>query len=220
MPSSSDLLDLPPTVRRRIYCEADLIIDEELALHHEERAERRQNGRSVPDLGPSIALMLISRAIHTEVSCLLYSSNTFFIQYKAPSGCVGARDLGPLRRLSQAALSMLTFLDVRLHVSARMRGAHKLGRIPSSGRKPECPDSADEPLSSASPRDQAALLEWPATVRHCSPYIRPNTLHLSLICDVADLKMARCITTPLNQFPILASCHLRLGTILTRDFVT
>jgi hypothetical protein len=130
MTSPLGFLDLPPTVRRRIYCEVGLVIDAHLALHHEDRAERRQNGRRVPDLVPSTALMLVSRAIHTEVTRLLYSNNRFFIQYRPPSEGLGARYLGPLRRLSPAALSFLTFLTVHLHVAARRRGSHIFSKIP------------------------------------------------------------------------------------------
>ncbi|KAH8903823.1 hypothetical protein BR93DRAFT_961442 [Coniochaeta sp. PMI_546] len=209
--SSLSLLGLPPTIRQRIYFEAGLVVDTEIALHHEERADRRQNGGSIPSLGPSTALMLVCRSIYAEASRLLYSKNTFFIRYQSRSKHVGARDLGPLRRLSPTALSLLTSLDIHLHVAARKAGTHDISRVPRTGMTYECPDSGDEPLSSASAQGQEALLEWQTTARHCSPYIRPGTLHLSLICDVADFEMAHRITDPLNQFPVLASCRLRLG---------
>lgn len=206
MGSSRGFLDLPSAVRRRIYCEAGLVTDAEVALHYQGRAERRRKGLSVPDLGPYTALVLVSRAVRVDVTSLLFSSNRFFIQYQAASEGVVGRDLAPLRRLPPAALSYMSFLTVHLHVAARKRGRHDVSKARSA-----CPASKNVPLNSSSPQGQAALLEWQATLEHCSPHIRPGTLSLSLVCDVADVEMARHITAALDHLPALARCQIRLS---------
>lgn len=84
---------------------------------------RREAGHSVLDLGPALTLMLVSRAIHTEVNRLLSFYNRVFVQDRAPLELVSVKYLGSLRGLFPEMLLFVISLVVRLYVTIRKRDA-------------------------------------------------------------------------------------------------
>ncbi|KAB5566356.1 hypothetical protein GE09DRAFT_1106407 [Coniochaeta sp. 2T2.1] len=205
MSSPPGFFHLPITIRHRIYEAAGLPIRTDVAMSRQERARRGEKGFSALDLEVFTSLILVCRSMHNEVIRLFYSDNRFYIRHRVAVGDVSGRDLAPLRQLSPRALSALSFLTVRLHVSGRRY--HSRWELDTL----KCPGSGDEPLSSSTPQAEARLLEWQATVQHLSSHISPGALHLGFVCDVADSEMARRITSELDHFPALRQCDIRLN---------
>ena len=196
---SRTIFSLPQPVRLRIYYEAGLVNEGDINL----------NGRPDADTWPSAAdcafsysLLLSCRAIYTEASSAVYSTNRFFIRYR------DSRSLQPLRNLTPHSLSLLTHLTVHLNVSSCEKGNPCCKAYPV--RSKSC-NYHDKPLRLSSSSRHPILSEWRSTVECIKAHLKPGRLHLHLVCDVVDIETARQAAFPLLSIPTLASCAIRLS---------
>lgn len=225
-------LDLPSAIRHRIYCEAGLVTDATLNALSPTKA-RIPNPYSLnwttTDLKFSLGLFLTCRAINAEVSSLFFSTNQFVVGPKAQQ-IWAETTLDPLQCLVRSSRGRLRSLVVDLNV---FRACH-LGRyrdhghpldatsrrlVYSTGDYPLVSLSSDtERLDTAKPIDRIIkppfssnrLTEWLDTAKAIGPLFKPQSLDLSLSCDVADLKTAEAVAASLEHFPTLRCCDLRL----------
>ena len=192
---------LPRAIRFRIYYEAGLINESDINLNGQPEADS-STWPSAVECASSYNLLLSCRAIYTEVSSAVYSTNRFFLRYQ-DSG-----SLQPLRNLTPHSLSVLTHLTVHLNVSSCERGK------PCCKAQPENPDGPDhhEELLRLSPSSRHPILtEWQSTIECIKAHLKPGRLHLYLVCDVVDIETARQAALPLLSIPTLASCSIRLS---------
>ncbi|KAF4624472.1 hypothetical protein G7Y89_g13698 [Cudoniella acicularis] len=189
-------LDLAPSLRRRIYEHAGLVVNNDLDLVLHSELEGKQPGSASPNLSSSRALMLVCHAVHEETSLLLYSTNRFVIRFQQ------AGDLRALRNLRPQLIGTFTCLTVQLNV----------GKVadPQWIHSSNCPSFDDELLSVHNPAAQLLLAEWGTTADYLSRCITPHALDFGLVCDVDDLETAQRVVEPLFTFPKLAACHIRL----------
>jgi hypothetical protein len=161
-----------------------------------------------PDFIPSFAtsvttnynLLFTCRAIHAEVSSILYSTHKFFIKYS------DSRGLRALRSLSPHALSSLTHLTVHLNVAS-------CGMCSCCTTSPESPRRCqhDPPLGTSSRQHEGILSEWESTANYITTYTKPSRLQLHFVCDVEDLEAGTRAVKPFLNMPTLADCSIRLG---------
>ncbi|KAH6617350.1 hypothetical protein F5144DRAFT_606853 [Chaetomium tenue] len=175
-------------------------------------------------------LLLSCRHLHTETAVLLYSANRFVLRYTNPGS------LQPLFALSRTALTSLAALKVVLNQSSCHHPVQKYDHedccLYKSGWTLSAVISTCEeryhschhqlPLLSPVPEGdgdlsdtvQALLTEWHAAANHLSPYLTPERLELSLVCDIDPrhekaVDLAKSALKPLRLFPLLRSCHIR-----------
>ncbi len=75
----------------------------------------------------------------------------------------------------------------------------------------KCDHRHDEPLDGSLLEGRAILEEWALTARHLGRYIQPGRLHLSFICDAANIETARIAAASIALLPRLAVCNVRLA---------
>ncbi|KAI1662953.1 hypothetical protein F4813DRAFT_342452 [Daldinia decipiens] len=188
-------LDIPATIRRRIYCAAGLVTNTNIHMSHEERRGIRLRMRpkdyeDVPDLTFSLNLLITCRAIYKEVSHLLFSTNYFCIKdpqslYQLPTSFI-------------SSLSSLKFSPNAIYPRDCCGGYSKsLSNI--------------KPIVSTIPDHRSLLERWENAVRFISSQIKPQNFKLGLICDVADEETACLAVKPLRYLPTLSSCEIRLS---------
>lgn len=192
---------LPRGIRLRIYYEAGLINESDINLNGQPEDDS-STWPSAVDCASSYSLLLSCRAIYTEVSSAVYSTNRFFLQYQ-DSG-----NLQPLRKLTPQSLSVLTHLTVHLNVSSCERGKPCCKAQPEN---PDGPEYHDEPLRLSPSSCHPILSEWQSTIECIKAHLKPGRLHLHLVCDVVDIETARQAALPLLSIPTLASCSIRLS---------
>jgi hypothetical protein len=224
-PSGLFFLDLPSSIRRRIYDEAGLVTDCTINLSHRGRQNRdielpdasdasegakslcciSNNYEEIYCEGCSLTYNLLqtSRAIYNEIIPIIYSSNTFMIRH---------RDLGslqPLQNLSPNSLASLTRLVIRLNVSSCDIG-EECGK---SGLYIYARHSRrhDKPLGNVSRADKAVIMEWRRTTALLASHIHPHRLSIKLTCDTQNFETAKQVVAPLWQLPPLNSCAIRLS---------
>ncbi|KAJ5968960.1 hypothetical protein N7501_005208 [Penicillium viridicatum] len=167
-----------------------------------EDSDRTLNLR-LADLTIYSALILICRTTHDEVSHRFYSTNTFI-----------AHDLQTLDRLGPSYLALLTSLKL-IPCLTKNANTHKectcmpLGFIDDG-----------KIFGLVSPWDQSTLWEWNSTISKIAPHLTGNRLDLSIICYVYDEDAAKRVVEPLRHFPVLSSCHIRLGPLNRRNYAT
>jgi hypothetical protein len=164
----------------------------------------------VCDLDPlPYNLLYVSRAIHDEVSFILYSENQFKICRSAPSG------LSPLLNLGVRALASLTSLSVRLNACLYIPRYHcpeinRHGWWGNCDYHKACKSVPDKPFGQvASRHDKLFMSEWTEVCYRIAAH-GTSRLRLSLMCDIGNLETARKITQPL-EMAILGKCSIRLG---------
>ncbi|CZR60241.1 uncharacterized protein PAC_10137 [Phialocephala subalpina] len=194
------LLSLPPVVRCQIYRDAGLICDSDVDFNG------RLNAGSWPpsatpstDFQISYNLLLTCRTVYTEASCILYSTNTFFIRYN------DARSLEMLRNLTADSIALLTQLTVHLNVASCEKGQVCCKAHP--GKSSLCLKH-DKPLGTSSP---AIISEWQNTARYILARIEPFRLRMYFVCDVDGLETAKYLVEPFRSTPTLADCSIRLS---------
>lgn len=193
-------LCLLPAVRHRIYYEAGLVNDTDVDLNR--RPDAADSWPSSADFQFSYNLLLTCRAVHAEVSSILYSTNRFFIRYR------DSQNLRALRNLRAQSLSSLTYLTIHLNIASCEKDQ------PCYKAYPENPRSRrlhDKPLTTSLRKHQAILFEWQSVAGHLTTHIKPLHLQLHFICDVEDFEAAMRAVKPLHNTPILADCSIRLG---------
>ena len=193
---------LPRALRFRIYYEAGLIKGSDNDLNGQPEDDSSIWSIDTVYWSFSHSLLLSCRAIYTEVSSAVYSTNRFFLRYQ------DFGSLQPLRNLTPQSLSVLTHLTVHLNVSSCERGKPCCKVQPEN---PDGPDHHDKPLRLSPSSCHPILSEWQHTVECIKPHLKPGRLHLQVVCDVVDIETARQTALPLLSIPTLASCSIRLS---------
>ncbi|KAE9379509.1 hypothetical protein N431DRAFT_478510 [Stipitochalara longipes BDJ] len=197
---SPSLLSLPPLVRCQIYRDAGLICDSDINF------DGRPNLGSWPPSATSLAdfqisynLLLTCRTVYTEASCILYSTNTFFIRYN------DARSLEMLRNLTADSIALLTQLTVHLNVASCEKGQACCKAHP--GKSSLCLKHG-KPLGTSSPE---IISEWVSTANYILARIEPFRFCMYFVCDVDGLETAKYLVEPFRSTPKLANCCIRLS---------
>ncbi|KAL2820155.1 hypothetical protein BDW59DRAFT_164768 [Aspergillus cavernicola] len=205
------LLDLPPSIRIRIYTFAGLANNQVIPLDRRHRVEEQSaptwqdSDRTLiiqlADLTISSALLLICRTIHDEVSHRFYSTNTFI-----------AHDLQTLGRLGPSYLALLTSLKLIPCLTKNANSRKECTCTPL-----EFIDDSTT-LGLASPWDRSTLWQWNSTISQIAPHLTGERLDLSILCPVYNEGTAKRVVEPLRHIPVLSSCHIRLGHLNHRKY--
>lgn len=212
------LLRLNPSLRHRIYEYLDVPggTDSELADHGPRRVFNLSNSRQGDQSQLGVhGLLLSCRQLYQELSQLLYSTNSFAIDYS------NLNSLAALRNLRPQTCASLTSLRIILAASS----CHFSGSVTSTdpewvygdacgSRMDEdgSNDLHDEPIVSSDPR----LAEWDSTASYLATTLSEGMVDLAVVCDVRDgdqttpVQAARVVTASLLRLPKLRHCSLRL----------
>jgi hypothetical protein len=197
-------LCLPPALRLQIYEEAGLDLLTECIIDLNWRPEKSV---FAPESDNTIFnLLLTCRTVYTELSSLLYSTNTFFIRYHH------SWHLQSLTVLSATALSAIRHLAVQLNVTASQPITMCCGRHGADfDEEADCRQHGI-PFKSSTRRHQEALSEWASVASHIFTRLNSADLCFNFICDVQDTESAeRAVMPLLNISSPLAQCDVRLG---------
>lgn len=224
----AQMLRLPPRLRHRVYLHTELLAryeDENYAVLN------LNGGTPVPsrygyfpeEKFGFYGLFLSCRTIYAEASALLYRHNRFIIRYWEK------RSLAPLRNLTPSSISKLTYLKIVLNrASCHHKGPQvwhedsmdicddeRVRNIGDGNRDHRVldPKSCNAPLEVSQPEAKALLAEWHSIVEYVSSYISPESLELSVVCDVhhSDVEAAMRAVEPMGLLPALRNCHVRLS---------
>lgn len=203
------ILRLPPSVRRRIYLFLGFARWDGFPILFD------LDGPFSPDRQIGFyGLLLSCRAIYTEASNLLYSSNRFVIHYETK------RSLQSLRQLTASSLASLTSLKLVLNQTS----CHHRRKGEWSGKCCGGSENAqsfcqslhtsvhDVPLEASDSSALAVLDEWHQAAAYLSSRIRPRHLQLSLVCDFhqENVQWAKEAVATLRLLPELKDCNIRL----------
>lgn len=196
--AKSPFLELPFSVRRRIYHEAGLVSGMTIfinfwAIRKKIDLRNRQPFDHLADIDlPALPLSLfsINRLINDEVSQIFYGENQFAITPRPPKG------LRVLERFSDSALSKFKSLIIRLNLTSCVN---------------VCCGSQEGRCNSASVPDHLTISQWKQICARFSKSIQPGKLSLYIICDCEDRQTADMIISPLLTLPLLQDCGLRLA---------
>ncbi|KAI0846176.1 hypothetical protein F5Y00DRAFT_244698 [Daldinia vernicosa] len=197
-------LDLPASVRRRIYDYAGLISGRSVYIHslkqpHEDFEgvnHARKRFESDPctecdELHFTFHLLQTCKAVYTEVSAIVYSENDLVV----PDGAVedGLRILG---NITPSACSKLT----NLYVHLSMTGGYCPGGYIRDSRKTE-------------PIRKSRIAAWQKTAKHILTHSSPQKLRLHFICDLkSQISIVSDVLAPFHDSPgSIKDCALRLN---------
>lgn len=226
------LLRLPPRLRHRVYLHTELLARYEdgnyavLNLNGGTQVPSRFGHFPEEKFG-FYGLLLSCRTIYAEASTLLYRHNRFIIRYWEK------QSLAPLRNLTPSSISNLTYLKIVLNqASCHHRGpkvwhedsmdicdderVRNIGDGDGDHRVFD-PKSCNAPLEVNQQIAKALYAEWHSTVEYLSSYISPESLELSVVCDVHhdDVEAAMRAVQPMGLLPALRNCHVRLSRKFT-----
>ena len=179
---------LPSTIRLQIYVAAGLFSNRVIDMT---RWRKNPFRPCIKDVRFSCNLLLTCRVVYAEASSVLYSTNQFILRYEKSGS------LRLLQNLSKDALSSLAHLTVHLK---------------DHDCESEIDYETDPDLISISGSDQAIIREWQSTASYVMAHIKPSTLQLHFVCDVADQDTAMQVLEPFLNVRTLASCAIRLGS--------
>ena len=208
-------LELPASIRLRIYYEAGMVSGETIHLNY--WRSRKKEGTS-PEGGnkdlPTLPLNLfaVCRSVYNELRKVLYGDNRLVVSRKAPRG------LRVLERLSASALLEIRFLVIRLNVSScESRCCGDRGQRCGNNHWHSCllPSSHNLPLSSSV--DQLVILQWTRLCIQLASGVQPSSLALYVTCDCNDATTAQIIAQSLRLLPALRDCGLRLAIYMDED---
>ncbi|KAJ5607867.1 hypothetical protein N7537_004486 [Penicillium hordei] len=209
--SGNSLLNLPLSIRFRIYSFAGLADNQVIPLDRRHRVEEqpapiwedsdRTLNLHLVDLTIYSALILICRTTHDEVSHSFYSTNTFI-----------AHDLQTLGRLGPSYLATLTSLKLIPCLTKYANPLKKCNCMPL-----EFVDD-NKILDLVNPWNHSILWEWNSIISKIAPHVAGDRLDLSIFCHVYNEDAARRVVDPLHHFPILSNCHIRLGPLNRRTY--
>ncbi|KAI3319637.1 hypothetical protein HD806DRAFT_508632 [Xylariaceae sp. AK1471] len=180
---STSFLDLPPTIRQRIYEHANLLTGENILLGPKwgRDPDYSQFWIEPEQFDLAHSLLRTCKAIYTEVQSFLYAKNGIVVLHDNVED-----GLSTVRRMTQEQCHNLRDLYVHLHVK---------------GSDPH------ETLSSQ------RIAAWRETARHVLSRVSPGTLSLHLICDTGYSEETHAVLEPLLAFAgTLKACELRLGS--------
>ncbi|VUC38050.1 unnamed protein product [Clonostachys rosea] len=152
-------------------------------------------------------LLRISKALHTEISEIIYGENKFVIRAQK------VEDLGVFNIISDAAVSQLRWLMIRLNSWPCYRGHSSLMPV----APPRCKtcsasiDTADPELIDGQAQSKAMIQGWASLCNRLASCVPPGRLELEFVCDVGDMRSAEQIIKPLDSLPRLKKCAIRLG---------
>ncbi|KAJ5372719.1 hypothetical protein N7517_004725 [Penicillium concentricum] len=208
---SYSLLDLPLSIRIRIYTFSGLANNRLIPLDRRHRVEEqsaptweepdRKLNLHRADLTIYSCLLLICRSTHDEVSHYFYSTNSFVAHDLQTLGCVGP-----------SYLALLTSLKLIPCLTKSANSRNECTCTPLEFIED------DAILGMASPWDRSTLLQWNSTISKIAPHLAADRLDLSIICPVYDEGTATSVVEPLRHFPVLSSCHIRLGSFNRRNY--
>ncbi|RDL33241.1 uncharacterized protein BP5553_08680 [Venustampulla echinocandica] len=160
-----------------------------------------------------IALLRVSKAVHNEVSSILYAENMFRICRSDQGG------LSSLFALSSAALQSLRSLSIKLNacscvpnhqcsdddylINSFLKGCQECHMTCKIGR--------DFPASVENAAGRELISERNQLLPRLAMYLSPASLRLSIVCDTLDYATAKPFTDVSIQLPQLAECSIRLG---------
>ena len=212
-------LELPATIRLRIYHEAGLLSGRVVHLNYwgSRKKENTPGTEHLPwedTLLPALPLSLfaVCHSIHNELQKVLYGENILRISRKAPKG------LRALERLSGATLREIRFLVIRVNVSSCETACcwdrgYRCGNF--GYQKCSKPSNHDIPLSSVA--GQLVISQWQRICVKLANSIQPGKLALYVVCDCADRTTAQMIIKSLLLLPVLRDCGLRLAIHPDKD---
>jgi len=215
--AKSLFLELPYTIRLRIYHEAGLLSGKTIHMNFWAIRKRPKSYPSAfdHDYGSSLlplplGLFAVCRTVHEEVTEILYGENRFAIDRRARLG------LRALARFTQSTLSKIRFLVININLASCVD-------ICCGHRERKCGNgyvrcyhslSHDELLNHTIQSDQTTISQWQRICALFSRSFLPSQLALYITCDCEDFQTAEMITGPLLTLPVLRDSALRLG----RDF--
>lgn len=204
-------LDLPLSIRFRIYNFAGLANNQVIPLDRRHRVEEqsapvwedsdRTLNLHLADLTIFSTLILICRTTHDEVSHRFYSTNTFI-----------AHDLQTLGRLGPSYLALLTSLKLIPCLTKTVNTRKECSCMPLGFV------DDDTIFGLVSPSDQSTISEWNSIISKIAPHVTGDQLDLSIVCHVYNEDAAKAVVEPLRHFPVLSSCHIRLGPLNRRNY--
>lgn len=114
-------------------------------------------------------------------------------------------------KLSPEAVGKMTSLHVRLNTCSCVTNhtsEDPLGRCADCHRK--CKRGPDPPLSDKSDLDAAVLQRWSNFCKARGGTLKPE-MRFTVICDCVDVAAAKQVVQPMQSFPKLTECAIRLG---------
>ena len=199
----SNLLALPPRIRRRIYCLAGIVHGESIFIA---RSQHASISPSDADLQTTLNLLLTCKLLNEEVAAIIYSENTFVFIPKDPT------DIGVIRNFSPRTISLLGDLAVHLNTTSCMRYPDFEPCCRYSLQGTNLLGGHDMSIKKLDFNGHKLFSEWDRKMKYFFNYVTPNQLKLSLVCDVEDLTAAYLILKPLRQIIDLGDCSIRLGS--------
>ncbi|KAI0113119.1 hypothetical protein F4814DRAFT_420622 [Daldinia grandis] len=197
-------LDLPASVRRRIYDYAGLLSGRSIYIRSlkqpHENLDRENHEYKICESDPcegcdrlhvTFHLLQTCKAVYAEVSAVVYSENVLLVPYNAVDD--GLRILG---NITPHACRKLTNLYVHLTLTdGYCSGSNILGGIKT------------EPIR------KSRIAAWQKTAKHILTYSSPQKLRLHFICDVnSQTSIVPDVLAPFHDFPgSLKDCALRLN---------
>lgn len=204
-------LNLPVSIRLRIYNFAGLANSQVIPLDRRHRVEEqsapiwedpdRTLNLHLADLTIYSTLILICRTTHDEVSHRFYSTNMFI-----------AHDLQTLGRLGPSYLALLTSLKLIPCLTKTVNTRNECDCMPLGFV------DDDTIFGLLSPSDQSTISEWNSIISKIAPHVTDDQLDLSIVCHVYNEDAAKAVVEPLRHFPVLSSCHIRLGPLNRRNY--
>ncbi|KAK8118184.1 uncharacterized protein PG998_006465 [Apiospora kogelbergensis] len=156
-------------------------------------------------------LLYVSRAISEEVLRIMYHGNSFTVSASDAWG------LRPLRSMSASAMASLRSLTVRLRNAQCVYGPAVFSETEATFPycHPLCSTYQvhDRPLRRWPRQDRAVMQQWQHVAAKLAAHSQVGCLRLDLICDSANLVIAKDITESL--FPLrhrLRDCSIRFGS--------
>lgn len=156
-------------------------------------------------------LLRVCRPVHDEVFHIMYSENKFVLLSH------GKVTVSPkaVRKMVSLCVRLNTCSCVLNHPCANPGGKRwAANRTADQNRCPECHlqcrRGSDSPLSEQSITDRDKIYRWQGL---CKP-LKTNLgshMRLNIIGDCTNLVMAHQVVRPMERFPNLAECAIRLG---------
>lgn len=210
-------LDLPITVRLRIYGKADVITDRRIYLLSARKGPPvrgfRVDEREVAQNAITRSLLRTCKIVYDEVMALVLARNLLVV---LPSEL----DFGLrfLNRISPSHLGLITKLEIRLQERGRL--SHDICPVPGEIKR----------VKHAVLSDRKVRL-WEKVARRLLKRLPAGQTTILFICDLEDIPgredkpgrndthYARAIVRPFRAVPAgtLAACDVRLGIAPSRD---
>ena len=192
------LLQLPAHLRRAIYCLLGVPMMGHITLCRRPSPFFMDTKANLP---AARKLLLVCRTIYTEVSLMLYGTNTLLFR------CEHLQDFSVIQNLGRNVISVLTYLNVHLTTTSCHDVSHYPQKRPTDGLS----HNGHESVLIQSSEYRSRIAYWRAAMEHMLPAMQPLRLRLHLVCDVDNFATAKDIVAPIYLTNTLADCAVRLG---------